>query len=495
MIKNPGKSVKLEFYAISVERKSVMDSDGFAGSIIISAFVLIKAFFAAGEYAVTEVNDSRVRSFSNGNRRERRLFRLLQKPARLITAFSVNRIFSAVLIAYIALFVFCGPLALFFEKRLFGYARGEPGASGGWPELLSAVAAAAVILLLTVFVLTVFCDGLPRRIAALFDVEKLALFCALPVELMAAFFTPLTAVSGAAVSLLARLCGSKSPAAADAVTEEEILMMVDAGNETGVIEESQKEMINNVFEFSELTASDIMTHRTDVVGVENTAGISEVVNTAIESGFSRLPVYENSIDHIAGIICVKDLLCMVGSEPAASAKAKDFIRDVIYVPETIPCGELFKLLTENKMQMAAVADEYGGTAGIVTMEDVVESIFGSIQDEYDDEAEEIIQISDDTYTIDGTAEPEHILGRLGITLPEDNNFDTISGFIVSLLGRIPEESENPSVTYGNVVFTVLITEDMRITKLKATVMKNDGGKDENISKEKSEDYEGNEEEN
>lgn len=254
-------------------------------------------------------------------------------------------------------------------------------------------------------------------------------------------------------------------------------MMVDAGNETGVIEQSQKEMINNVFEFNDLTASDVMTHRTDIVGVENTASVSEVVNAAISSGFSRIPVYENSMDHIIGIICVKDLLCMVGSDAASTAAAKDFVREVIYVPDTMLCGELFKQLSEKRMQMAVVADEYGGTAGLVTMEDVVESVFGSIQDEYDDETEDITQVSDDTYIINGTAEPGYILEQLGITLPEDNDFETMSGFIVNLLGRIPEENENPSVQYKNVLFTVLLTEDMCITKLKASILKDDEKKE------------------
>ena len=177
---------------------------------------------------------------------------------------------------------------------------------------------------------------------------------------------------------------------------------------------------------------------------------------------------------------------MIGSDASSSAKAESFVREVLFVPETIPCGELFKQLSEKHMQMAVAADEYGGTAGIVTMEDILESIVGNIQDEYDDETEEIIKISDDTYTIDGTAEPEHILENFGITLPEDNDFDTMSGFIVSLLGRIPGEDENPSVTYENVVFTVLIVEDMCITKLKATVINENDKSKENDENEHEE---------
>lgn len=451
-----------------------MEPDGFTGSIVIIALTLLKAFFTVCETAVTEISDSHVKGFENGTGAEKRLFALLQKPSRLITAFAVNRIFSAILIFYAALATFGTPLA----KRFSVLAGAEEGAVLPLMSFLAAL----VIILLTVILLTVFCDGLPKKAVNSRNAEKLALSCSLPVKLLVILLTPMTALSNFIVNLLAALFGVKG-ADEDVVTEEEILMMVDAGNETGVIGESQKEMINNVFDFSDLTASDVMTHRTDIVGVEIGASVSEVVNAAISTGFSRIPVYENSIDRIVGIICVKDLLCMVGSGSAPDASAKDFIRDIDYVPETIPCGELFKQLTTKHMQMAAVADEYGGTAGIVTMEDVVESIVGNIQDEYDDESEDIIKISDDTYTIDGTASPGPVLEKLGIILPEDSGFDTMSGFVVDLLGRIPEENENPSVQYKNVLFTVLIVEDMCITKLKATILKESN----NEQKEKSED--------
>lgn len=468
------------------ERKSVMDSDGFAGSLIILALILVKAFTTVCEYAVTEVSDSKVKNFENGSKAEKRLFRLLEHPSRVVTAFSVNRIFSAVLIAYAAVIVYSAPLGRFIDRHISGNAV-QDGIS-----TVSLILSYIIILTATVFALTVFCEGLPKKLAASANAEKLAVKCGLAVKIILVLFTPLTALSGAAVKLLAGLFGSKVSEAADSVTEEEILMMVDAGNETGVIEESQKEMINNVFEFSDLTVSDVMTHRTDIVGVETEASVSDVVNAAISSGFSRIPVYEGSMDRITGIICVKDLLCMVGSDAASGAKAKDFLREMIYVPESMTCGELFKQFSAKKMQMAVVADEYGGTAGIVTMEDVVETIVGNIQDEYDDEEEEIKKISDDTYTVSGTASPEAVFEQLGLTLPEGSDFDTMSGFIVDLLGRIPEENENPSVRYENVLFTVLITEDMCISKLKAEICGDDtSDKNENNinTKEKKEEHE------
>ena len=164
------------------------------------------------------------------------------------------------------------------------------------------------------------------------------------------------------------------------------------------------------------------------------------------------------------MICVKDLLCMVGSETAQDTSAKDFIREIDYVPETIPCGELFKQLTAKHTQMAAVADEYGGTAGIVTMEDVVESIVGSIQDEYDNEQEEVKKLDENRFEVDGSADIEQVSLLIGIELPE-GDYDTLGGFLLERLGRIPEADEHPVISYQNATFTVREMDDRRIEQV------------------------------
>lgn len=436
-----------------------MDSDGQNGLIIVLAAALIKAFFTVCETAVTEIDDRKLRN-AEKTKCGTVLSKLLEKPSRLMTTFSVMRMLTAVIISYGAAFSFIPPLST--------------SLSGVFPDMSEAaarIAAAAVVLLLTVLGLTVFCDGLPKKIAA-GGSERLACFCAPFVKYLVILLTPLTAFSSLLIRLLSGIFVSGAASERDVVTEEEILMMVDAGNETGVIEQSQMEMINNVFDFDDKAVSEVMTHRTDVSAVKITAPISDVVNAAIEGGFSRIPVYEDTIDHIVGIVCVKDLLCFVGSEAAESAETASFVRDIIYLPESVACGEAFKRLTAEKMQMAAVIDEYGGTAGIVTMEDIVETIVGNIRDEYDEEEEDIVRISEDTFTVAGTADPEKVFAELGIPLPKDgelDSFDTMSGFIVELLGRIPEENENPSAEYGDMVFTVLVTEDKCIAKIKATI--------------------------
>ena len=239
-----------------------------------------------------------------------------------------------------------------------------------------------------------------------------------------------------------------------AVTEDEVLDMVNAlaqtpdddGDGENVIEESSAQMINNIFEFKDLTAGDVMTHRTNIVGVDMSVSLDDIIYLALDMGFSRIPVYEGSIDRIVGIIIVKDLLCLVGKSQADldGFDIHDFVRGVNFVPESCPCSEVFKSLTSLKSGMAVVADEYGGTAGIVTLEDIIEAVMGNIQDEYDDERSEIVKVGEDEYDIDGEADPDEVFRLFGVELPEEHDYETIAGFITDKLGYIPEGDDERS---------------------------------------------------
>lgn len=431
---------------------------------LILFFLFLKGFFTACETAVTEISDARVKSFADKTGKEKKLYALLSKPGKLLTTFSVHRALSSVIIAFLTALSFQTPLRnlllsiLLDERKSYLPPALMPGT---W--ILSAV----LLILLTVLIMVVFCDGLPKKLLS--NNESFAVSAAGALRLLMAVLSPLVFLVHAATRFISRLFGADSAREKDVVTEEEILLMVDAGNETGVIEESQREMINNIFEFGDLVVSDVMTHRTDLVAASSDMKISDVVYLATRSGRSRIPVYEDSVDSIIGVIHVKDLLCLIGCEKTEDFSIHDFLRDVLYIPETNKCGDVFKKLTSLREQVAIAVDEYGGTAGIVTIEDLIEAIVGNIQDEYDDEAEEFIQVSDGVYTIDGTAEPETILEKLRLTLPEDHEYDTMGGFIVDLLGYIPDADERPQVFYQGVEFTVLLIEDRRVSKIKAVV--------------------------
>ena len=202
------------------------------------------------------------------------------------------------------------------------------------------------------------------------------------------------------------------------VTEDEVMDLVDAlakDEEEGGIEEDSAQMINNIFEFAGLTAADVMTHRTAIVGVDvKTITLDDLIYMALDLGFSRIPAYDGSIDKILGIIIVKDLLCLIGKQDLSDFRIEDFLRDVSFIPEACPCSEIFKTMNKLKAGMAVVVDEYGGTAGIVTLEDIIEAVTGNIQDEYDDEKSEITRIDENTYEVSGEADPEEVLGLLGV---------------------------------------------------------------------------------
>jgi putative hemolysin len=426
------------------------------GVILGILILLVKGFFTAAEAAVIEMNDSKLKKLSETDQRAKALLNIMSKPNRLLVSLSAFRAFSAVVFSITSALVFFEPL----DNKL---------ATSGLSGRFSKAAAILIIVFFTTIFLVVFSESIPKKLAHK-NSEKFALGISGFLRVLICVFAPLSAVVSGLTFVFGKLFGFSISSGREAVTEEEILLMVDAVNETGGIEESQREMINNIFEFDDLEVSDVMTHRTDITAVEKNASVMNVVELAIAEGFSRIPVYDNTIDNITGVIYVKDLLRLIGSESSLEQPLNDFSREILYIPETNRCGELFKEFTKTKSQIAVAVDEYGGTAGLVTMEDLLEAIVGSIQDEYDDEIEEIIQLENGEYEISGIANPDAVFELFGITLPAEHDYDTIGGFVVDILGYIPGENEFPKAEYENVRFTVLSTNEKRIEKLRAALI-------------------------
>jgi len=270
-------------------------------------------------------------------------------------------------------------------------------------------------------------------------------------------------------SLLGKIVGGSKQSAEDAILE-----MVDAGSEKGLIEDTSAEIITNAFEFDDLEVSDVMTHRVNVVGVRADAKLDDIIYIALDEGFSRLPVYDGNLDNIIGIIIVKDLLSLVGESDLSEFSLNSFVREAVFIPESGSCTGVFKLLKEKKAGMAVVIDEHGGTAGIVTMEDLIEEIMGSIQDEYDDDESEFKKIGEKNgnakYEIDGEADPEEALALFGYELPDNHEYETLAGFVTDLLGFIPdraklEEGQTPHVDYKDLRFVAVGMGDNCISRV------------------------------
>ena len=422
--------------------------------------LLLMGFLTACESAVTELNDNKLKKDAEGDKRAQRLLKLLSKPNRLMMASSVARSFMIAAFALIAQIGFFYPLVNVIGKA----------DKGGEFYYAICVAAAFVIIVLSAFFISTLGIILPRRAvgASNENGEKFAYSVAALYNAVLCLWVPLEKCASAVVNGILRLFGVKNLSARDAVTEEEILLMVDAVNETGAIEESQSEMIKNVFEFDDREVGDVMTHRTNIYAVEINEPVSEAVKVAVEDGFSRIPVYQGTIDRICGAVFAKDLLKAYSERDINSLSLTEIMRDIVYVPETKNCGELFEEFTAHRNQIAVVVDEYGGTAGIVTMEDLLEEIVGNIRDEYDDdEEEEIDEITPNTFDLLATADFEEVMQRLDLSFDGEEEYDTIGAFFLDMLGRFPEENERATVTYKSVTFVVIAALDNKIKKIRA----------------------------
>ncbi len=423
--------------------------------IVLLVLLSVFGFLLSLAYAaIRNASDKKFRDLAeDGNKKAIRVLKLSDKPSSLSNTYGVLITFSNIFFAAVAV--------VRFLPRFSNYLR----ASIIDDRLLAIILGAFVITFACALCCSIFCVVLPRKLGAEHS-DRLAPALAGVMTFFKYVFIPLTAVIGFVSALFVRLFGGNPHYDGSDVTEEDILSVVDAGEEKGVIEESQKEMINNIFEFDDLTAGDVMTHRTYIEAVEINDSIEDIVAKAIEEGYSRIPVYEEDLDNIKGILYVKDLLKYVGSAVPENFSAADLMREAMFIPESKKCGDLFSEMTEKHLQMVVVSDEYGGVAGIVTMEDLLESIVGNMQDEFDDEQEEFEQISEDVFEFDGTSAIDEINNLLDIEFPE-GEYDTVAGYVMSVLGRIPDPEEHPTVEYEGYSFTVEEMDERRIVKIKA----------------------------
>ncbi|MBR2876971.1 MAG: HlyC/CorC family transporter [Clostridia bacterium] len=424
---------------------------------LLIVLILVNAFFAMSEIAVISLNDAKLeKQAEEGNKKAKQVLKLTKNPSKFLSTIQIG--------VTLAGFLASASAATTLAEMLTTVITNSTNIS---EAIVSPIAVVLITIMISYFTL-VFGELAPKRIGMQIP-EKVSFKVVGILRTISKITSPFVKVLSLSTNGIVKLLGFDPNASEEVVTEEEIRMMVDVGQEKGVIEDVQKEMINNIFEFDDLNAGDIMTHRTDVtaVDVEDT-NIEDFVSLAIENGYSRIPVYEGEIDNVIGIIYVKDLLKYVGKSLPSKSNLKKLAREAYFIPETKSCGELFTEMSAKKIQMAIVVDEYGGTAGILTLEDLVEAIMGNIQDEYDQEDEEISKIDDNTFTVDGTIDIEEIEELIGKELPE-GDYETLAGFIIDQLQFLPKDGEMNEVEFENVKFTVLKVEERRIEKIKVEI--------------------------
>lgn len=420
---------------------------------LIMILIAANAFFAASEMALISLNDNKIKLMAeDGNKKAKQLLKLLGEPSRFLATIQIGITLAGFLASAFAAESFADPLVSLLNNY-------EIPVSDG---VLKVAVVIAITIVLSFFTLVIG-ELVPKRVA-MKKAESISFRVVGLLLILSIISSPFVKLLTASTNVFVRLFGVDPHSLEDDVTEEEIRMMVDVGEEKGTIDEREKIMINNIFEFNNKTAEEIMTHRMELVGVPVTVELSTLMNRLAEERYSRIPVYDGSIDNVVGILHVKDLLALINVDSEINFKIEDYMRKPYFIPKQKKIDELFVDIQNAKTHMAIVIDEYGGTAGVVTVEDLVEEIMGNIFDEYDEEEDrEIKQLDDYTYEASCRIGLDELNEILDADLPVDD-FDTLNGFLISLIGNIPPKDEIIEIRFNHVRFRVIEVTDKRIEK-------------------------------
>ena len=419
--------------------------------IILVILIGINAFFASSEIAFISLNDAKIeKQAKDGNKKAKSIQNMLKDPSKFLATIQIGVTLAGFLSSAFAADTFAEVLSPKIYN-LMPFIQEQT-----W----KAISIILITLILSYFTL-VFGELVPKRLAMKYT-EKIA-FSSVgiikAISVVASPFVKLLTLSTNAVSKIFKITENEE----EVVTEEEIRMMIDVGEEKGVIGVAAKEMLNNVFEFNDKIVSEIMIPRTEVFALDKELTIKEVIDILSEdTRYSRIPVYEETIDNIVGIVYIKDILL---SKKDENRKIKELMKKAYYVPETITVDKLFEEMRKNKKQISIVIEEHGGTSGIVTMEDILEEIVGEIYDEYDALENKVVEIDSNTYLIDGSLAVYDLEKIFDVEIPE-GDYDTISGYLIDLLGRIPKPKENIIIETDQLDFKVEKVKNKKIVQVK-----------------------------
>lgn len=419
--------------------------------IVLAILIFVNAFFAATEIAFISINDAKIeKQAKEGNKKAKQIRKMLKEPSKFLATIQIGITLAGFLSSAFAADAFADDLAPALQNLI-------PLGLSVWKSISIVI----ITMILSYFSL-VFGELVPKRLA-MKNSEKIAFGTIGIVRAISVFTAPFVKLLTASTNGISKIFGI-SETDEGTVTEEEIRMMIDVGEEKGSIEEEERELINNVFEFNDKVVSEIMIHRKDIYAIDINSDIGDILKDLDEYKYSRIPVYEDNIDNIVGLLFIKDLIANINKKE--KVKISNLLREAYFVSENKQINELFRDLQRNKHQLAIVLDEYGGTAGLVTMEDIIEELVGNIFDEYDDEEKEYEKIDDNTYMISGSVSIHDLRKILNVEIPE-GEYDTLSGYLIEELGRIPSDDENPVIETDKVTYKIEDYEDRRIVWVKA----------------------------
>lgn len=410
-------------------------------SLVILLVILVgmSAFFSASETALTAFNRGKLKGIAEKSDRTAELLKIwLKRPNEMLTALLIGNNIVNILASSIATTV-----------AIQTY--------GDSPKAIAIATAGMTLLLL------IFGEITPKVVAKAYSTTISGIVINV-IYILSRVFYPVSHILMFISKIISRLFGVKIDNIQFLITEEEIKSVVSVGEEEGVIEEEEKKMIHSIFEFTDTTVKEIMIPRTTVFAIEAGKTLNEVWENVISTGYSRIPVYDERIDNIIGVFYLKDLFNII-KEGKLDIQVKDFIREAYFVPETKPLFEMLEEFKKKQIHMAIVIDEYGGTAGIITIEDLIEEIVGDINDEFDIEHdEEIKKVADNKFIVDALLDIEYLNNELSINLPVSEDYDSLGGYIYAILGRVPIEKDSIFNEDNTIEIKVLQVDNKRIVK-------------------------------
>jgi putative hemolysin len=418
---------------------------------IIVVLILFNALFSATEMALVTIRKGRLsQQAEDGDQTARRILRLKEDPGRFLAVIQVGITFIGFLAAAFA--------GVSLSDGLATALRGvEPLA--GYADVLALFVVTGILTIFTI----IFGELVPKQVG-LAHSERVARMFAGPVDVLGRIFRPLVAVLTGVTRVVSRLFGANVDAS-ERISADEIRLIIEQGGEQGVLEAEEEQMIHAVIELGDQRVHEVMVPRIAMVSLPTTGSFEEAIDTVVEGGHSRIPVYEASIDEIVGILYAKDLLPFLKAGAPERPPLRSLLRTPVFVPESMTVDDLLHELQRRKVHIAIVLDEYGGTAGLVTIEDLIEEIVGEIQDEYDVEEPLIVQLSDDEARVDGRAAIDD-LGELfdtDLALEDEDEYDTVGGLIYHRIGGVPKPGDRVSV--DGLDLTVETTDGRRVGKV------------------------------
>lgn len=420
--------------------------------IVLVILIALNAFFAATEIAFISLNDIKIDlKAKEGNKKAKKIQKMMKNPSKFLATIQIGITLAGFLSSAFASDAFADILA----PKLHEFIPIIPIAR--WRDISIII----ITLILSYFTL-VFGELVPKRIAMKYS-EKLSFMSIGIIRIISIATLPFVKLLTFSTNIITKIFGITGEEEEN-VSEEEIKMMIDVGEEKGTIEKGEKEMINNIFEFNDRVVSEIMIPRTEVYALDSNLTISEAIEVLNENTrYSRIPVYDENIDKIRGILYVKDLILKKNK----NTKLKNIAREATFVLESLYIDDVFNQMKKDKKQIAIVVDEYGGTAGIITIEDILEEIVGEIYDEYDIIERKYKKIDNNTYIFEGELPIYEIEKVLGVDIPE-GDYDTISGYLLNELNRIPADSEKDIIVKTDkVIYNIEKVKNNRILKVRA----------------------------